>query len=174
MQIRGERRVSHFCSLKRDFGCTLVPKRIQLEERKSARGRGMKREEGSVDAITLCSLGYANALITNNKKKRSNERPPYTSPCPYISDSQRSEERKQHAEDARLESNLYHKERDRKRKLAALPVKVSPSPLEPLSVPRLFPSASPLLLSLFHSSNHQSSPHFCPIFRLHLPNSLFH
>lgn len=37
--------------------------------------------------------------------------------------SQRSEERKQHAEDARLESNLYHKERDRKRKLAALPVK---------------------------------------------------
>ncbi|XP_043265252.1 chromatin-remodeling ATPase INO80 isoform X1 [Colletes gigas] len=37
--------------------------------------------------------------------------------------SQRSEERKQHAEDARLESNLYHKERDRKRKLTALPVK---------------------------------------------------
>nr|XP_031835468.1 chromatin-remodeling ATPase INO80 [Nomia melanderi] len=37
--------------------------------------------------------------------------------------SQRSEERKQHAEDARLESNLHHKERDRKRKLTALPVK---------------------------------------------------
>ncbi|XP_076167632.1 chromatin-remodeling ATPase INO80 [Ptiloglossa arizonensis] len=37
--------------------------------------------------------------------------------------SQRSEERKQHAEDARLDSNLYHKERDRKRKLTALPVK---------------------------------------------------
>ncbi|XP_050471357.1 chromatin-remodeling ATPase INO80 [Bombus huntii] len=37
--------------------------------------------------------------------------------------SQRSEERKQHAEDTRLESNLYHKERDRKRKLTALPVK---------------------------------------------------
>ncbi|XP_017878637.1 chromatin-remodeling ATPase INO80 isoform X2 [Ceratina calcarata] len=37
--------------------------------------------------------------------------------------SQRSEERKQHAEDARLESNLYHKERDRKRKLTALPAK---------------------------------------------------
>ncbi|KOC66120.1 Putative DNA helicase Ino80 [Habropoda laboriosa] len=37
--------------------------------------------------------------------------------------SQRSEERKQHAEDVRLESNLYHKERDRKRKLTALPVK---------------------------------------------------
>lgn len=82
-----------------------------------------------MDAITLCSLGYANVLITNNKKKRSSERPPYTSPCPYISDSQRSEERKQHAEDARLESNLYHKERDRKRKLTALPVKVSPCAL---------------------------------------------
>lgn len=26
----------------------------------------------SMDAITLCSLGYANALITNNNKKRSN------------------------------------------------------------------------------------------------------
>ncbi|PBC32751.1 Putative DNA helicase Ino80 [Apis cerana cerana] len=37
--------------------------------------------------------------------------------------SQRSEERKQHAEDARFESNLYHKERERKRKLTALPVK---------------------------------------------------
>ncbi|XP_076291409.1 chromatin-remodeling ATPase INO80 isoform X2 [Lasioglossum baleicum] len=45
--------------------------------------------------------------------------------CPRscISDSQRSEERKQHAEDARLESSLHHKERDRKRKLTALPVK---------------------------------------------------
>lgn len=80
----------------------------------------------SVDAITLCSLGYANALITNNNKKRSNERPHIQRPCSYISDSQRSEERKQHAEDARLESNLYYKERDRKRKLTALPVKVSP------------------------------------------------
>jgi hypothetical protein len=51
--------------------------------------------------------------------------------CPYISDSQRSEERKQQrAEEARLlESNLQHKERDRKRKLTALPVKVSPMPL---------------------------------------------
>ncbi|KAG7207458.1 hypothetical protein KM043_009093 [Ampulex compressa] len=37
--------------------------------------------------------------------------------------SQRSEERKQHAEDARLDSNLHHKERDRKRKLTALPAK---------------------------------------------------
>ncbi|XP_020277600.1 putative DNA helicase Ino80 isoform X2 [Pseudomyrmex gracilis] len=38
--------------------------------------------------------------------------------------SQRSEERKQQrAEEARLESNLQHKERDRKRKLTALPVK---------------------------------------------------
>ncbi|XP_034174999.1 chromatin-remodeling ATPase INO80 [Osmia lignaria lignaria] len=37
--------------------------------------------------------------------------------------SQRSEERKQHAEDARVDFNLYHKERDRKRKLTALPVK---------------------------------------------------
>ncbi|KAK2584287.1 hypothetical protein KPH14_006689 [Odynerus spinipes] len=37
--------------------------------------------------------------------------------------SQRSEERKPHAEETRLESNLYHKERDRKRKLTTLPVK---------------------------------------------------
>ncbi|EFN75626.1 Putative DNA helicase Ino80 [Harpegnathos saltator] len=38
--------------------------------------------------------------------------------------SQRSEERKQQrAEEARLESNLQHKEKDRKRKLTALPVK---------------------------------------------------
>lgn len=51
--------------------------------------------------------------------------------CPHISDSQRSEERKQQrAEETRLlESNLQHKERDRKRKLTALPVKVSPTPL---------------------------------------------
>lgn len=42
--------------------------------------------------------------------------------------SQRSEERKQHAEDARLESNLYYKERDRKRKLTALPVKDAKKP----------------------------------------------
>lgn len=54
--------------------------------------------------------------------------------CSYILDSQRSEERKQHAEDARPESNLYHKERDRKRKLTALPVKVSLALLKPLSL----------------------------------------
>lgn len=81
-------------------------------------------------AITLCSLGYANGLMRNNNKKRSNELyrvSVYTSPCPYISDSQRSEERKQQrVEEARFESNLQHKERDRKRKLTALPVKVSP------------------------------------------------
>lgn len=48
----------------------------------------------------------------------------------YISDSQRSEERKQQrVEEVCLESNLQHKERDRKRKLTALPVKVSPVPL---------------------------------------------
>ncbi|XP_033207713.1 chromatin-remodeling ATPase INO80 [Belonocnema kinseyi] len=37
--------------------------------------------------------------------------------------SQRSEERKQHSEESRLELNLHHKERDRKRKQTALPVK---------------------------------------------------
>ncbi|XP_012284953.1 putative DNA helicase Ino80 isoform X2 [Orussus abietinus] len=37
--------------------------------------------------------------------------------------SQRSEERKQHAEEARLDSSLQSKERDRKRKLTALPAK---------------------------------------------------
>ncbi|KZC05466.1 Putative DNA helicase Ino80 [Dufourea novaeangliae] len=37
--------------------------------------------------------------------------------------SQRSEERKQHTEDSRLESTLHYKEKDRKRKLTALPVK---------------------------------------------------
>ncbi|XP_015604273.1 putative DNA helicase Ino80 isoform X2 [Cephus cinctus] len=38
--------------------------------------------------------------------------------------SQRSEERKQHIEETRLESSLQYKERDRKRKLTTLPVKV--------------------------------------------------
>lgn len=91
-----------------------------------------QEEQTEVAAIILCSLGYANSLIRNNNKKRSNEltASPCTSLCPYISDSQRSEERKQQrAEEARLESNLQHKERDRKRKLTALPVKVSPAPL---------------------------------------------
>ncbi|XP_034946860.1 chromatin-remodeling ATPase INO80 [Chelonus insularis] len=37
--------------------------------------------------------------------------------------SQRSEERKQYTEETRLEASLHHKERDRKRKLTALPVK---------------------------------------------------
>ncbi|XP_043490017.1 chromatin-remodeling ATPase INO80 isoform X2 [Polistes fuscatus] len=37
--------------------------------------------------------------------------------------SQRSEERKPHVDETRLESNLHHKEKDRKRKLTALPVK---------------------------------------------------
>lgn len=37
--------------------------------------------------------------------------------------SQRSEERKQNAEETRLELSLHHKERDRKRKQTALPVK---------------------------------------------------
>ncbi|XP_066594162.1 chromatin-remodeling ATPase INO80 isoform X2 [Prorops nasuta] len=37
--------------------------------------------------------------------------------------SQRSEEKKQHVEESCLDLNLYHKERDRKRKLAALPAK---------------------------------------------------
>lgn len=47
----------------------------------------------------------------------------------YIADSQRSEERKQNAEETRLELSLHHKERDRKRKQTALPVKVKPAPL---------------------------------------------
>lgn len=42
-------------------------KRIQQKENK-------KKKENMV-AITLCSLGYVNALITNNNKKRNNERP---------------------------------------------------------------------------------------------------
>ncbi|XP_047347049.1 chromatin-remodeling ATPase INO80 isoform X1 [Vespa velutina] len=37
--------------------------------------------------------------------------------------SQRSEERKPHVDEARLESSLHHKERDRKRKLTTFPVK---------------------------------------------------
>jgi len=85
----------------------------------------------------MCLLDYANNLIKNdNNKKRSNELTAAAfsysaSLCSYISDSQRSEERKQQrAEEARLlESSLQHKERDRKRKLTALPVKVSPVPL---------------------------------------------
>lgn len=62
-----------------------------------------------------------------------------TSPARFT-DSQRSEERKQHAEEsvrakasaaaaaaaaATAEPSLHHKERDRKRKQTALPVKVS-------------------------------------------------
>lgn len=97
----------------------------------------LKGETGAVEvaAITLCSLAYANGLIRNNNKRWSNERRrvlrvQYKPVRSYISDSQRSEERKQQrAEEARLESNLQHKERDRKRKLTALPVKVSPAPL---------------------------------------------
>lgn len=87
-----------------------------------------------VAAITLCSLGYANGLMRNNNKKRSNELaacvPMFKPIRPYISDSQRSEERKQQrVEEVRFESNPQHKEKDRKRKLTALPVKVSPAPL---------------------------------------------
>lgn len=38
-----------------------------------SREENEKREGGEVAAITLCSLGYANGLIRNNNKKRSNE-----------------------------------------------------------------------------------------------------
>ncbi|CAD6202019.1 GSCOCG00002904001-RA-CDS [Cotesia congregata] len=38
--------------------------------------------------------------------------------------SQRSEERKQYTEDSRIEPSIHHKEKDRKRKLTALPFKV--------------------------------------------------
>lgn len=52
-------------------------------------------------------------------------------PRTYISDSQRSEERKQHVtlEDTRIDSSIQHKEKERKRKLTALPAKVRLAPL---------------------------------------------
>ncbi|OAD54335.1 DNA helicase INO80 [Eufriesea mexicana] len=89
-----EAKCEYFYLNLRDFSCIPVPGSASAH-RHAFRMSGKEIREGkSMDAITLCSL-----------------------------DSQRSEERKQHAEDARLESNLYHKERDRKRKLTALPVK---------------------------------------------------
>lgn len=45
-------------------------KRVEEGERGKGGGDG---ETAEVAAITLCSLGYANGLIRNNNKKRSNE-----------------------------------------------------------------------------------------------------
>lgn len=127
------------------------------------RWKRIERREEVVEVATiiLCSLAYANDLTRNNNKKRSNELAAAssaynTSLCPHISDSQRSEERKQQrAEETRLlESNLQHKERDRKRKLTALPVKVSPTPLHraiglDAKIP-FFPFVVVLLSSNYH------------------------
>lgn len=44
-------------------------------EREYNRKKIKKKKRKNMVAITLCSLGYANALITNNNKKRNNERP---------------------------------------------------------------------------------------------------